>query len=84
MSTPKYSTEPREPESTRSDMSLSSFTLSAEIEHYLQWRHLLERRLKQGVSLGLDRALRDYVNVELTRMDTELTRRDCVAVGGVS
>ena len=79
MSSPEYSTEPGKSDPKHPDETLTSFVLAQKIEEYLQWRHRLTRRLKQGVSPHIDQPLYRHVDEELNRMALELARRDHVA-----
>ncbi len=81
MSTPNDTTEPRNSDPQSADEKLTSFVLAQKIEEYLQWRHRLDRRIKQRISPHIDQALYHHVDEELHRMALELARRDHVADG---
>jgi hypothetical protein len=73
--------EPQKREPQSPDEQLTSLVLSRKIEEYLQWRHRLDRRIKQRISFHVDQALYHHVDEELNRMALELARRDHVADG---
>ena len=79
MSTPEYSIESEKSDPKHPDETLNSFVLAQKIEEYLQWRHRLDRRLKQNIYPHIDQDLYRHVDEELNRMALELARRDHVA-----